>query len=70
MSRTSRTTRGTPTRRWAVITGAGDRAFSAGNDLVAMSQLMAGGGNAMAGDDPFLRHEFLSALHETGCASP
>ena len=26
--------------------------------------------NALAGDDPFLRHEFLSALHETGCASP
>ncbi|MGQ0750630.1 MAG: GNAT family N-acetyltransferase [Betaproteobacteria bacterium] len=26
--------------------------------------------NLMAGDDPFLRHEFLSALHETGCASP
>ena len=24
----------------------------------------------MAGDDPFLRYEFLSALHETGCASP
>jgi predicted N-acyltransferase len=26
--------------------------------------------NALAGDDPFLRHEFLSALHETGCAVP
>ncbi len=25
--------------------------------------------NALVGDDPFLRHEFLSALHETGCAS-
>ena len=25
--------------------------------------------NRLAGDDPFLRHEFLSALHETGCAS-
>jgi predicted N-acyltransferase len=25
--------------------------------------------NALAGDDPFLRHEFFSALHETGCAS-
>ena len=23
----------------------------------------------LAGDDPFLRHEFLNALHETGCAS-
>lgn len=37
----------------SVITGAGDRAFSAGNDLVAMSQLMASGGNAMAGEAPF-----------------
>ena len=25
--------------------------------------------NRLAGGDPFLRHEFLSALHETGCAS-
>lgn len=25
--------------------------------------------NRLAGDDPFLRHEFLSALHDTGCAS-
>ena len=25
--------------------------------------------NRLAGDDPFLRHEFLHALHETGCAS-
>ncbi len=25
--------------------------------------------NALAGDDPFLRHEFFSAMHETGCAS-
>ncbi|MFZ5558664.1 MAG: GNAT family N-acetyltransferase [Pseudomonadota bacterium] len=25
--------------------------------------------NALAGDNPFLRHEFLAALHETGCAS-
>lgn len=24
--------------------------------------------NLLAGDDPFLSHEFLSALHETGCA--
>ena len=24
--------------------------------------------NQLAGDDPFLRHEFLHALHETGCA--
>jgi predicted N-acyltransferase len=26
--------------------------------------------NALAGPQPFLRHEFLNALHETGCASP
>ena len=25
--------------------------------------------NTLAGNDPFLRHEFLHALHETGCAS-
>lgn len=25
--------------------------------------------NRLAGGDPFLRHEFLSALHDTGCAS-
>ena len=25
--------------------------------------------NRLAGDDPLLRHEFLHALHETGCAS-
>jgi predicted N-acyltransferase len=25
--------------------------------------------NALAGSQPFLRHEFLNALHETGCAS-
>ena len=26
--------------------------------------------NALAGDQPFVRHEVLSALHETGCACP
>ena len=26
--------------------------------------------NALAGEQPFMRHEFLSALIETGCASP
>jgi predicted N-acyltransferase len=26
--------------------------------------------NRLAGSDPFLRHEFLAALHETGCAAP
>jgi len=25
--------------------------------------------NPLAGDDPFLRHEFLSALHDSGCAA-
>jgi predicted N-acyltransferase len=25
--------------------------------------------NRLAGDDPFLRHEFLNTLHESGCAS-
>ncbi|HEY4657867.1 MAG TPA: peptidogalycan biosysnthesis protein, partial [Gemmatimonadaceae bacterium] len=25
--------------------------------------------NALAGDHPFLRHEFFHALHATGCAS-
>ncbi|MFN7085051.1 MAG: GNAT family N-acetyltransferase [Burkholderiales bacterium] len=25
--------------------------------------------NRLAGDDPFLRHEFFSALHDSGCAS-
>lgn len=26
--------------------------------------------NALAGDQPFVRHEFLSLLHDTGCATP
>jgi predicted N-acyltransferase len=26
--------------------------------------------NALAGSQPFLRHEYLHALHETGCAAP
>jgi len=26
--------------------------------------------NALAGEQPFVRHEFLSALLETGCAAP
>jgi predicted N-acyltransferase len=26
--------------------------------------------NALAGGQPFVRHEFLNALHETGCAAP
>ena len=35
----------------------------------SLSGIAAGNWNRLAGDDPFLRHEFLSALHETGCAS-
>ncbi len=35
-------------------------------DLAAVS---AGEWNALAGANPLLRHEFFSALHETGCAS-
>ncbi|HTO48567.1 MAG TPA: GNAT family N-acetyltransferase [Burkholderiales bacterium] len=34
-----------------------------------LAQLSAGEWNALAGGNPFLRHEFFSALHETGCAS-
>ena len=26
--------------------------------------------NQLAGNDPFLQHAFLHALHETGCATP
>jgi predicted N-acyltransferase len=34
-----------------------------------LSGVPAGQWNRLAGGDPFLSHEFLSALHETGCAS-
>ncbi|MVW77575.1 GNAT family N-acetyltransferase [Bordetella sp. 02P26C-1] len=34
-----------------------------------LSQVDASAWNALAGAKPFLRHEFLSALHETGCAT-
>ena len=34
-----------------------------------LAGIPAGKWNRLAGDDPFLSHEFLSALHETGCAS-
>lgn len=37
--------------------------------LESISGIPAAAWNRLAGDDPFLRHEFLSALHETGCAS-
>ena len=34
-----------------------------------LADIPAAAWNALAGANPFLRHEFLSALHETGCAS-
>jgi len=34
-----------------------------------LSGVAPGEWNLLAGDDPFLRHEFLSALHDSGCAS-
>lgn len=34
-----------------------------------LSAVPAADWNRLAGDDPFLRHEFLSALHDTGCAA-
>lgn len=35
----------------------------------SLSGVAAGEWNILSGGDPFLSHEFLSALHETGCAS-
>ncbi len=37
----------------SIITGAGEKAFSAGADLVALSQAFAGGGERMRFDTPF-----------------
>ena len=37
--------------------------------LDSIASIPAADWNGMAGENPFLRHEFLSALHETGCAS-
>ncbi len=37
--------------------------------LHSLEPIPASSWNALGGDDPFLRHEFLAALHETGCAS-
>jgi len=37
--------------------------------LESLDAVDAGEWNALAGGNPFLRHEFLHALHETGCAS-
>lgn len=35
-----------------------------------LSKIDAAQWNALAGPQPFLRHEFLHALHQTGCAAP
>ncbi|MGV2904446.1 peptidogalycan biosysnthesis protein, partial [Achromobacter sp. AGC25] len=35
-----------------------------------LSRIDAQQWDALAGDQPFLRHAFLRAMHETGCASP
>lgn len=37
--------------------------------VTSLSGIHPGQWNRLAGGDPFLRHEFLSALHDTGCAS-
>ena len=36
----------------------------------SLSQVDACQWNALAGTQPFVRHEFLAALHDTGCAAP
>jgi predicted N-acyltransferase len=38
--------------------------------VTSLAHLRAADWNTLAGTDPFLRHEFLNALHETGCAAP
>lgn len=38
--------------------------------LTSLSEVDAGQWDALAGAQPFLRHAFLSALHDTGCAAP
>ena len=45
-----------------------DRACNAGYSI-ASSELPAEQWNALAGDYPFLRHEFLAAMEDSGCAS-
>src|SRR5690606_18793619 len=37
--------------------------------LHSLKHIPATAWNVLSGNDPFLRHEYLSALHETGCAS-
>jgi predicted N-acyltransferase len=39
-------------------------------DDVALSDIAPAAWDALGGGQPFLRHAFLDALHETGCASP
>lgn len=39
-------------------------------DDVALAAIDPATWNALAGEQPFLQHAFLSALHDTGCASP
>jgi len=39
-------------------------------DDVALSAIAPADWNALAAGQPFLTHEFLTALHETGCATP
>ena len=39
-------------------------------DDVALGDIAATAWNALSGSQPFLSHAFLTALHETGCASP
>ena len=38
--------------------------------IETLSEIPAQSWNELAGNAPFLRHEFFSALHETGCACP
>lgn len=37
--------------------------------LASLAGIESAEWNRLAGDNPFLRHEFLSALHDTGCAA-
>jgi predicted N-acyltransferase len=39
-------------------------------DDVALADIPAAHWNVLAGEQPFLTHEFLTALHTTGCATP
>src|SRR5688572_23845 len=54
-------------------TYAANGSVKAGSPVVevrdSIDSIPAADWNRLGGDDPFLRHEFLNALHETGCAS-